>query len=802
MPFKLSNEARRIGLALLLLFVLALVLYHKPASGRYIFAGPDDLAPRALGAGIARIEAETGEFPLWQPGILAGMPTLHALTGIARFYLPQFLAVALHAVGLESFWFFLLHLIFGGMGSLVLLRSLKVSWGGSLLGGTGFMLMPYFNTMLVHGHGNQMMTLAYLPWVVWALLRLYRRADLSSAAVLALLIGLQFQRAHVQISYYIMMMAGLLFLIGAVNGLRDKERDAATHRRFMVYAGLAIIVGTGMALSLLLPVLSYTALSERGATLGGGGGLDYATQWSFSFGETMTFLLPSFFGFGGATYWGAMPSTDYPNYMGIILLFLALWAPFRTRNWITVGLAAGGLLAYLLSMGHNFFLYGLFYELLPFFNKFRAPSMLLVLTQFSVVILAGIGLDGLLDGLSAAGQKRRRNIVLAAGLMAGALLVIFVLTPAALADNLPETRGVSFKLVPRIQELRVAMLRGDVLWYAFVMASALGSLLAWQAGALKRRWFLGVIIALSVIDLARVDQKIIAPARGSFRSPTLRPKALVTRYLNSDTVIEFLQSDEETFRIFPLKRLRNGNRWAAFGLESIGGYHPGKLANYERFRSGTQFRSAGTFKMLNVKYLVSPDRFSDDRFEQVFEGSYFSGVASVPVVVYRYKDHLPRAWFPGEVVALPDSIDVVTRLAELTYDPAEVVYVREAGLARQGNGAGRVKASRWNPDHIRLELELADSALLVVSEVYYPKGWVARIDGEEVPIVEVNGLLRGVMVPAGGQVVTLDFEPLDVRLGRWLARLFTLVVVAGFGVGWWRSRSEDQRAEGEAQPAP
>ena len=206
--------------------------------------------------------------------------------------------------------------------------------------------------------------------------------------------------------------------------------------------------------------------------------------------------------------------------------------------------------------------------------------------------------------------------------------------------------------------------------------------------------------------------------------------------------------------------------------------------------------------MLNVKYLVSPDRFSDDRFEQVFVGSYFSGISSIPVVVYLYKDHLPRAWFPGEVVALPDSIDVVMRLAELAYDPAEIVYVREAALARQGNGAGRVKASRWNPDHIRLELELADSALLVVSEVYYPKGWVARIDGEEVPIVEVNGLLRGVMVPVGGQVVTLDFEPLDVRLGRWLARLFTLLVVAGFGVGWWRSRSEDQRAEGEAQPAP
>ena len=106
------------------------------------------------------------------------------------------------------------------------------------------------------------------------------------------------------------------------------------------------------------------------AGMGGGTGFEYATQWSVSLGETVTFLLPSFYGFGGVTYWGKMPFTDYPNYMGILLLLLAVWAVAARRSWFVWTLAAGGFLAYLLSLGNNFFLYKLFYNLFPYFNKF------------------------------------------------------------------------------------------------------------------------------------------------------------------------------------------------------------------------------------------------------------------------------------------------------------------------------------------------------------------------------------------------------------------------------------------------
>ena len=465
LSFKISAQQRTILLIILALFTLLLMLYIKPASGDYIFAGPDYLAPKALGEGMKLIEERTGEFPLWQPGLFSGMPTLHAFNGISRLYLPEFIARAMSSVGIPIFWFYLMHMVFGGLGVIVLLRSRYISWAGSLLGGTGFMLMPYFNTMLVHSHGSQMMTLAYLPWVVWALMRLFERTDLLSGGLLALLVGLQFQRGHVQISYYIMMMAGLLFLVAAVLAFRDKDRAQKKNWLFVGLAFAAILLGVAMALSLIMPVLNYTPFSIRGGTVAGGAGLDYATAWSFSFGETMTFLLPSFYGFGGVTYWGNMPFTDYPNSMGIILFGLACYAVATVRNWFVITIAFGGFFAYLLSVGKGFFLYELFYDYLPFFNKFRAPSMMLVLTQFSVTVLAAIGLDNLLKWLADNKKEVVTKFILIAAGAVGGLFIIFMLLPSMLGGGLPTPRGVPANAVQMVQNLRLEMIKTDALWF-------------------------------------------------------------------------------------------------------------------------------------------------------------------------------------------------------------------------------------------------------------------------------------------------------------------------------------------------
>ena len=769
--------------ALVVLIAAGMVLYYKPLSGGYSFTGPDALAPVGTTAGIQALEAETGELPLWMPWLFSGMPTIHSFTYLSIFYLPNKVLGVLAPV-LPDFSSYLLHMVFAGFGCFLLIQWLGGSFAAGLLGGTGFLLMPYFNTMLVHGHGSQMMSLAYLPWLIWGLLRLHARRSLPAAALLALLTGMQLQRGHAQIAYYSLLLLGLFFVVLAVRSLRDKDLTGGQRGRFVTLFALAMIVGFGLAAVLYLPVMSYTPFSIRGGQLGGGTGIEYATQWSFSFSETLTFLLPSFFGFGGATYWGDMPFTDYPNYMGLLLLALAVWAVAVRRTWFTWTMAGGAVLAYFLSLGHNFFLYRLFYDLFPYFNKFRVPSMLLVLTQFGVAVLAGLGLDAWLQWLGAQGESRARRILVWTGGAVVVLGLLFLASASVVGSNLPVPRGVPAQMVPQVNGLRMSMIRADAVWLLVLGGLAVGGLYLWRAGSLSKRWLLAGLVAVSMVDLGRIDLRIIEPAEGSLRSPVLRPRSVMTRYLNSDPVLEFLGGDTATFRIRPLGRLQNENRWALAGVSSVSGYHAAKLANYDRFMQATGFQSEGILRMLNVKYLVSLQQFSDPRLREVFVGNLYSGGSYQPAAVYELDTFLERAWFPRRVEPLPSADDILARLRDPAYDPETVVYIQAHGpddpIAPPFQGEGRVVQANWQPNQIRLQVTAAREALLVLSEVVYPEGWRATVDGEPVPIHEVNTILRGVVVPSGTHDIALDFAPGDYRLGLLLGRLSLLLIGLGF----------------------
>jgi hypothetical protein len=194
------------------------------------------------------------------------------------------------------------------------------------------------------------MTAAWLPWVIWAILRLHDEINLENVGILGLLVGLQLQRAHAQIAYYTWMATGLLILMM----LWNLHGSNTNKPKWILFTGIGLVLGLCMAMWIYLPALNYVPYSIRGAGGGGGTGFEYATAWSFSFGEMSTFFIPSFYGFGGATYWGNMPFTDFPNYMGIIVLTLALIGILFHESKIKWYFLTTGLLALLISFGKYF----------------------------------------------------------------------------------------------------------------------------------------------------------------------------------------------------------------------------------------------------------------------------------------------------------------------------------------------------------------------------------------------------------------------------------------------------------------
>ena len=375
------------------LTIIVLVLFYPIVFEEKTFGSPDSLNPRSSSMILEQSRKTDGQFPLWQPWIFSGMPTADAFTYISSLYFPNYV---LNLIIKSSNLTQLLHLIFSGLGGFVFLRFLGLSRIVAIMGGAAFMITPFMITMIVFGHGSQMMTAAYLPWIMWMTIKVMTKPSFLGVGLLAVLMGFQLQRAHAQIAYYTWMLAGayvLFYLLWNIKNTKETKIMWLGLGGFLV----ASLLGIGIALLIYLPSIEYTPFSVRGGGVGGGADYNYATSWSFSPKELLTFIIPSALGFGGQTYWGNMPFTDYPNYMGIVILVLAAIGFAHSRDPLMWFLLCTSILAIFISFGKNLsIIYDIFYSFFPYFNKFRVPAMILILVQFNTSIMAALGLNYLL----------------------------------------------------------------------------------------------------------------------------------------------------------------------------------------------------------------------------------------------------------------------------------------------------------------------------------------------------------------------------------------------------------------------
>ena len=216
-------------LASLAMLVIIAVFFEPVIFGGKTFSSPDSLSPKAVGMALNDLSVETGEFPQWQPWVFSGMPSAEAFTNLSKLYFPEYLFKLFFLPGMLIQ---LLHLLFAGIGGFLLLRHFKCSDWAAGLGATAFMITPYMVTMVVFGHGSQMMTAAYIPWVFWFTVRLWQNTNFWDTGWLAVLLGFQLQRGHAQIAYYTWMLIGAYSLLMLINGLRNSDGKANIGKGF------------------------------------------------------------------------------------------------------------------------------------------------------------------------------------------------------------------------------------------------------------------------------------------------------------------------------------------------------------------------------------------------------------------------------------------------------------------------------------------------------------------------------------------------------------------------------------------
>jgi hypothetical protein len=755
------------------LFALVSLLMPELVFQNRIFLVPDTKAPLSF-ASVGREALDEGTYPLWNPYLFCGMPSFGSLAYTPFVYPPSFVTHLLHEyLHTPEMTWLLLHYILAAAGMYLLLRSFDIRPLVSLLGGAVFMMLPNYIAIGANGHGSQACAISYMP-IALLLARnvMTGKRRLEMASYLAIILGFQMLRGHVQISYYTYLMIGLLFLFEIVYLLRsEKRRDALLNT--LCLAG-AFIAAIGIAAVLIFPVRDYAALSIRG---GGEGGLDYgyATGWSLHPKEMITFFLPWSYGYGKATYWGMMPFTDYPNYLGVLTASFAALSLFIVRNRWRWFLFVTALLSTLLSFGKFFpLLYEPMFRFFPYFDKFRVPVMILIVQQLSLVALMGLGLEEYLrryeEGkLPAFLEARRLKWILIVG---AAAIVITLIAGGSIRESIVQELTASGRLQAEAARMGARAASNDLPLRILLFAAIPFVLFLASSRKMLANTVVLLLAIVAIIDLALIDQPVIRPERtwkrGDDGYRIIRGIEARDEFMRADPLISYLEKDDTYFRLFPAPAARPGqwsystppfseNRFMIHRIFSLGGYHAAKMKAYQQvidamfssFNRGVV--PLNILNMLNAKYILSYFPLFDD-------GSSFPLVWNEGnAYIYENPFALERVTLVGEHRVVPRE-QMLQRILSRDFEPGRQLLLEEDpgfdAVSAEGSSADIVE---YGLNRIVVDASIEQPCFLLLSEVFSPS-WRVHVDGVETELLSADFCLRAVPLETGEHEVVFRYS--------------------------------------------
>ena len=688
------------------------------------------------------------------------------------------------------------------------------------VGGAIAVTLCAYNLQIIQvGHNTKMQALAFLPWVLAALIYTYNQIKKKSwlpgtvlgAALFGLALSFQVKANHPQITYYLALLILIYVIVLVIDLLRKKEK---LWSRFFIASGLLLVLGVaGIATNAikLLPTMEYTPYSMRGgstaASEGGEGAkgldLDYATAWSYGWEELPNLLIPNFNGGSSAgavnprhsetydllkqagqpnlkevaknlpLYWGPQPFTAGPMYMGAITIFLFVLGLFAFRGKEKWWIVAGTVLAVLLAVGSHFMAFTkFFYNVAPLYNKFRTVSMALVVLQFTLPMLGFLVLDRIVKQADAAAFFRQKGWI-AAAITGGFCLLCALIPGIAGTFSGSVDNGQPEVLVEALAADRRQLLVMDALRSLVLIGGAFG-LLWWGSSVPKsapktfasqpemgrgRRLTAALLVSLLVLlDLGIVGKRYLSA------DDFVSPRSFQSQF-NKRPVDELILSDTDpSFRVLDLTVNVFNDSHPSYWHKNIGGYSPAKLQRYQEFIESTL-----TGEISQIAKAVGGAKTLEEAEAAL---PYLPGLAQMncryiildgemPPLRYRYAKG--NAWFE-EILDGPGSVLPVGGEEPADVQPA---YFQQ------------VELTSYAPNELRYHYSCNISSKLIFSEVYYPVGWTLTVEdtGEVLPIELEGSLLRAAWVPVGEHDLVMRFDPPSYRRGEAISRATSILLL-------------------------
>ena len=827
-------------IAAIVIFAIITIIQFSPLFSGKSLEQSDISRSAAMSQEIREYKkANPGEEPLWTNSMFGGMPAYQISAAYPGNWLGS-IDKAFHGfLPHPSGYVFLCF-----VGFFILLLCLEINPWLAIVGALAYGFSSYVFIILEAGHNSKANAIGYLAPLLGGIILLMRGKNWLGFAVTTLFMAMELNANHPQIAYYGFMLFGIVILGYFISAFKQK-----TLKPFFI--GVALFIGATIvgflpnAGSLLCTYEygNYTIRSKSDLTISSdkksnaenktsGLDKDYATQWSYGVGETFTLLIPNFK--GGASnaignvdkdalkkvdgqmrdqiaqssaYFGDQPFTSGPVYIGSIIMLLAFLGLLIIDHPLKWALFVATLFSVMLAWGKHFMpLTNLFMDYVPGYNKFRAVSMILVIAELTIPLLAVLALDKMIKTSAMVNQlitiplikkqmELKKILIITVSVVGGFCLICYLMPSATnsfIADG-EETRMVNGYKQQGATDAQIEQVLPDILKNLEIARSVI-----FVSDARRSLIFIvlaSIFLFLYVTKKLKLDLFLIALS--VFVLADLWPVA--SRYLNEKSFSkanpydapaktmaddQILADKSLDFRVLNLTTSPFQDATTSYYHKSIGGYHGAKLRKYneiiefhldgeiQKFYTGLETAigndslvndltsKLGVINMLNTKYMIMPTK-SEPR---AFENPQANG----------------NAWFIKGVTVVANSDEEILGLSKVNTKSEMIIQEKNKALATVANSynsQGKITMLSYKPNDLIYEAENKEKGFAVFSEIYYPKGWNAYVDGTLTPYTCVNYILRGMEIPAGKHKVEFKFEPQTYKIGNMLSMLGSILVL-------------------------
>lgn len=806
-----------------IIFLIVSILFCKPVLEGNVLNQHDTVGWKGMAQNSFEYKEKNGHFPLWNPNLFSGMPNYQvAMEG--KSVLPDMTKIFSLGMPKPINFFFLACICF-----YILCLALRIRPAVAILCALAYSFSTYNPVLVNAGHDTQVLATAFMPLLLAGLICTFEKKYWLGLALTTYATYQQIGVNHLQVSYYFLLVAIAITLSYLFIWIKNKE-----WKHIGIAAGVTIIAAivglAGNALS-LMTTSEYAAYTMRGGkeiTIEGDSvktaktsGLDtsYAFQYSLGKAETVTLLMPNAFGGSSSKmtgesshvvskltdkgipeadaqqlaqslprYWGLL-YTSGPAYLGVIICLLGLIGFVIVKTPLRWGLLAATLLGILMSWGKylpgfNTFLF----EHLPMYNKFRSPAFAQVIPQFTITIIAALSLQKILfeekskDLLKADFKKILYTI--------GGLFALLGMMYLALDYSSPNDQGIrdyllqatknndeiARSVISGLKADRKALFGGQLLRSLGFAVLLIGILYMYLKNYLKPSIVAIILIVISTLELTIVSKEYLPEesymSADDFTSTNFTPSAIDQ---------QILQDKNTNYRVFNMAGDAYNESRTSYFHKSIGGYHPAKLRIYqdviEKYLSARP--NPAVLNMLNAKYIVVQDPQSGQNS------------------LINNPDTFGPCWLVKNVKLVDSRVAAIVALGNTNLkDTAIVEQTFSKNVVQpQWDSTSFVKMTKFDNDAIEYEANCNGPQFAVFSEIYYPVGWNAYVDGKKTDYSNVNYILRGLSLTAGKHTVKFAFEPASVKKGTSImfisSILILLIFVGGLFMAWKQSNRKN-----------